>query len=74
MSQKEEGRHGSRGQEEILLQVLKKQEQVYIDGEHGPGLGAASIRLSRLSESLPAFPARGRETVRKEGTLPIQLP
>ena len=40
----------------VLLQVLKKQERVYICGEHGPGLGVAGTRLSRLLEILPVFP------------------
>lgn len=51
----EGGRHANKGQEEALSQVLKKQEQVCICGEHGPGLGGTS-RLRKLSDSLPIFP------------------
>lgn len=51
------GKEGdSRGQEEVLLQALKKHEQVYICGEHSPGLDGAGTRPSGLSGSLPIFP------------------
>lgn len=66
----EGGRHGSRGQEEVLLQVPKKQEQVYICGEHGPGLGGASTKPRRWSGSLPIFPQQvssGRGRTVREG-------
>ena len=52
----EGGRHANKGQEEVLSQVLKKQEQVCICGEHGPGLGGVGTRPRKVSQSLPIFP------------------